>query len=155
VGGLGAAAAWGAATAAAGAGRALSPRQYRASVLRDLRWLLNSQAAPAVERIEEFPEVAASVLNYGLPDLASRTVSGLSDVELERMIARAIERFEPRIIRQSLSVRVSRAAAGTADQPGIIEVTIEGEIWALPAPEAIFIRTEIDLGIGSCNVVDR
>jgi type VI secretion system protein ImpF len=131
----------------------LSAQQYRRSVLRDLSWLLNSQALPADEKVDEFPEVASSVLNYGLPDLASRTIDGLSDYELTRMISRAIQRFEPRIVPQSLSVRVARNKG--ADRPGTVEVEIEGDVWALPVPERVCFRPEIDLGLGICKVGDR
>lgn len=133
--------------------KVLSPWQYRQSVLRDLRWLLNTQALPAAEGVEAFPEVAASVLNYGLPDLSSRMLGGISDAELERVIARAIERFEPRILPNTLRVRVVRARPD--GRPGAIEVEVRAEVWALPVPEAVHLRTEIDVGLGACVVGDR
>jgi type VI secretion system protein ImpF len=133
--------------------KSLSAWQYRQSVLRDLQWLLNSQALPAVEQIEDFPEVAASVLNYGLPDLSSRMLSGISDRELEQMITRAIERFEPRILPHTLRVRV--VGSNTDGRPGAIEVEIQAEVWALPMPESVHLRTEIDFGLGACVVKGR
>ena len=48
--------------------RAQSVRQLRASVRRDLEWLLNTRRTPEAAA-DDLPEVARSLYNYGLPDL--------------------------------------------------------------------------------------
>ena len=53
--------------------RAQSVRLLRASVRRDLEWLLNTRRTPAAAD-EAYPEVAKSVYNYGLPDLNATQV---------------------------------------------------------------------------------
>jgi type VI secretion system protein ImpF len=77
----------------------------RNSVCRDLQCLLNARRmlSPAVER---YPELADSLVNYGLPDLQSYEVRGdRNHVGLCQMIQDTIRRFEPRL----QNVRVSPA----------------------------------------------
>src|SRR4051794_17959563 len=83
-----------------------SPRQLRSALLRDLGWLLNSPGPVETDGIGEFPNVATSVLNYGIPDLSGQTLSGVSGMTLERAIMRAIQTFEPRLDTRTLSVRL-------------------------------------------------
>src|SRR5580765_7238716 len=81
-----------------------SPRQLRDALLRDLAWLLNTPAPVAEDGVADFPQVANSVLNYGVPDLTGTTASGLAATALERNVLRAVELFEPRIDKNSLNV---------------------------------------------------
>ncbi|MGD0770035.1 MAG: type VI secretion system baseplate subunit TssE [Tepidisphaeraceae bacterium] len=131
-------------------GFALSPREYREKVVRDLRWLLNSHSLSDCEQIDDFPQVACSVLNYGLPDLTSMFAEGATAARVESMIRRAIERFEPRILRKSLKVKVVEVLG--ADSLGTFQIEIEAEVWAVPVAERLYLRTEIDLGIGRVEV---
>ena len=139
--------------ASTGGERALSPRQYREAILRDLAWLLNTQCMPKAENIEQFPAAAASVINFGLPDFSGVTLGEIVAGDLARVVQRAIRRFEPRILPETLIVRV--VEDGGDARPGRAVLEIEGEIWAVPAPEAIYVRTEIDLGSGEVEVKDR
>lgn len=131
----------------------LSPREYRDSVLRDLQWLLNSLCQPEAVDIDGFPNVASSVLNYGIPDLSRLVLGGATRTQLERWVTRAIERFEPRILPGTLSVRV--ASEDAESRPGSLQLEIQGEVWTLPEPEPVYLRTEIDLGTGGCRLMDH
>ena len=130
--------------------RVMSVRQLRAAVLRDLSWLLNSSCKASDDEVNLFPEVARSVVNFGMPDLTGLCVSGISVERLEEMVADAIAAFEPRIMRQGLSVR----AIGAEDSRGhkVVSFEIVGQMCPLPMPEALFLRTEVDLETGRCDV---
>ncbi len=130
--------------------RVMSVRQLRAAVLRDLSWLLNSSCKSSEDEVNLFPEVARSVVNFGMPDLTGLCVSGISVERLEEMVADAIAAFEPRIMRQGLSVR----AIGAEDSRGhnVVSFEIVGQMCPLPMPEALFLRTEVDLETGRCDV---
>jgi len=131
----------------------LSPQQLRTALMRDLAWLLNTPAPTADEGIAEFPNVATSVLNFGVPDMTGVTSSGLPGVALERSISKAIQTFEPRIEKRSLNVRlVDESESGN---PNVIALEIRGEIIANPLPEALFIKSEVDLETGQFAVKDR
>jgi type VI secretion system protein ImpF len=133
--------------------RVISLAQLRKSVLRDLSWLLNTSARADAEAINDFPQVATSVLNFGIPDMCGLTVSSISAVDVERMVLEAIHRFEPRILRKSLTVRAvsdHEKMAGNA-----VAFEISGMLWAQPLPEQLYVKTEVDLETGQCTVAER
>src|SRR5512140_1602921 len=77
--------------------RAQSVRLLRASVRRDLEWLLNTRRTPEPAE-EDFPEVAKSLYNFGLPDLnALHWESSRDRTRLARVVQEAILIFEPRL----------------------------------------------------------
>jgi type VI secretion system protein ImpF len=133
--------------------RVLSPRQLRKSVIRDLQWLLNSTDLASVQDLSAHPQVIDSVLNYGLPDLAGKNVSALSAEDLERDLRRTILRFEPRILPQSLKIRAV-VDEGRMSQNAIL-FDIEGELWGQPAPQQLYLKTEVDLESGAFEVSER
>lgn len=129
--------------------KAMSLSQFRAAVLRDLRWLLNASAHLPGE-FDEFGEVGRSVLNYGVLDLSGRTISGLGLRELEQSLMAAIKAFEPRILPDSL--RVSVVVETSVESPNTIALEIRGELWAVPQPTEFHVKTEIDLDTGFCKI---
>ena len=133
--------------------RIVSLRRYRAGVLRDLEWLLNTGSYGAAEDLTEFEFVRQSVLNYGIPDLCGMTASGLNPVEFERRLLEAIRTFEPRILTDGLAIRV-QAVGGQMDH-NALSFVISGDLWALPTPDPLFVRTELDLDTGQCELKDR
>ena len=132
--------------------RAVSLKQLRASVLRDLSNLLNAHALYACPTIEAHPFAAASVLNYGLRDVTGQALSSLNVAELAREIERAVIRFEPRIAAASLRV-APLAADGVAARTSVAFL-VEGDLWAQPFPERLYFRTELDLESGQVQIFD-
>lgn len=126
--------------------RVVSLRRYRQAVLRDLAMLLNSRTLPPGSDIYDYPEAASSVLNYGIPDVAGANASSVRPTEFPVCVKRAIQEFEPRISRNSLSVRIVSPSA--SEHVGVIRFEIEGELWAQPLPERLFVKTEVDLETG-------
>jgi type VI secretion system protein ImpF len=127
--------------------RTITPEDYRAAVLRDLRWLLNSPCHQMGEDICEFPHAATSVLNYGTRSLAGSITDNVDPQEMENHLRDAIIAFEPRIIPDSVQVRMVDVRE---DEPGRVAFEIKGHLWALPHPERILFRTDIDLESGEC-----
>jgi len=133
--------------------RVVSLRRYRQGVLRDLYWLLNTSCHPPGDALDEFPEVSRSVLNYGIPDLCGVTSSHIKPSEIEQHLLHAVQCFEPRISREALSIRVVRDPHST-DQ-NAVSFEIEGELWAQPVPDQIYVKTKFDLETGECEVKDH
>lgn len=126
--------------------RVISMRQYRTGVLRDIQDLLNSRARPFGDEIYDYDEASKSVLNFGLRDLCGTTSSDTRVAEIEREVKEAILKFEPRILRKSLSVRIA-PSFGVAKSRSI-SIEIEGELWAEPMSDHLFIKTEVDVETG-------
>jgi type VI secretion system protein ImpF len=131
--------------------RVLSLRGLREGVLRDLAWLLNTTNLLSVTDGGRLPHVANSVLNYGMPDISGMSVAGLNLGDLERGIRQAIWDFEPRLMRGSVVVRAIAAGAGVHNK---IMFEIEGDMWAQPYPERLYLKTELDVDRAAIQLTD-
>jgi type VI secretion system protein ImpF len=131
--------------------RVLSMNKLRQSVLRDVSWLLNSDSFESVTDLTDYPEVAKSVLNYGIKDLAGNTVVGISLSDIEKGLKQAITDFEPRILPNTLTVRV--VSSDTMSQQAM-SFDIEAHLWAQPLPIHLYLRTEINMVTGDINLRD-
>jgi type VI secretion system protein ImpF len=132
--------------------RVLSPSRLRECVRRDLAWLFNTTHLESIQSLEDYPAVARSVINFGMPDMAGRTVSGVNSVLLEQAIRRAILDFEPRLVAQTLRVRL--AVTDKQMNHNAMAFDIEAELWAQPLPLRLFLRTAVDLEDGTIEVRD-
>lgn len=130
--------------------RVLSVRSLRAGVLRDLDWLLNATNLFSVLDRPALPYLANTVINYGIPDISGASLAGMNAGALERAIRQAIWDFEPRLIRASVVVKA------IADQASVSKImfSIEGDMWAQPYPERLYLRTELDLDRASISLID-
>ncbi len=126
----------------------INDRQLREFVLRDIMWLFNT--ANDENRLGRFPEVASSVLNFGV-----RPFAGVSAAEVlkdgqrvQEALRHAIETFEPRI--SALSVRLE---VGSGDEGIGFNLEVSGELWGQPTT-LIQLRTEFDLESGEVTIED-
>lgn len=133
--------------------RVLTVFKLRDCVLRDLTWLLNTSNLGIPNLAEDHPEVARSVLNFGLPDMCGLTNSSVDTGELAQLVRQAIWDFEPRILRSSLRVRAISADDGATHN--CLRFEIEGELWAQPIPLELLFKTELDLETGNVIVSEQ
>lgn len=130
--------------------QALSQRQYKEAVIRDLGWLLNCVSLESVVDLSACPQVARSVLNYGLPDLSGRTSASIEVADLERELREVISEYEPRIIANSLKVRVHSKPNEMSYNSLVFE--IEGVVFEQPMPFQVLLRSRLDLESGEFDV---
>lgn len=127
--------------------RAQSVRQLKASLRRDLEWLLNTRRNPEAAA-DSLAELSHSLYNYGLPDFSSLSLHSPRDrghllVELERTVAI----FEPRL----KEVRVSLVdAPGNASR--VVHFQIEGMLQMDPSPEQVSFDTVLQLTSGEYQI---
>jgi type VI secretion system protein ImpF len=93
------------------------------------------------------------VLNFGLPPLAGQLASTLDVSVLEGLIRQAVQRFEPRILPDTLQVRALEASS-VLDTHNVIEFEISGHLWSHPVPLEVLLRTQLDLEAGQVRVRD-
>jgi type VI secretion system protein ImpF len=79
-------------------------------------------------------------------------LSGADVVEIERNVRQAIWDFEPRILPDSLRIKVT--AANDQMNQNAMSFEIEGQLWAQPLPLHLFIRSVLDLETGEVTVND-
>lgn len=121
--------------------RTMSMRELRRCVRRDLEWLLNTVNLESVEDLSAFPQVASSVVNYGVPGLSGRTLSTLKPEGVAALIREAIQRFEPRLSQVRVIPEVVQQDAGERG----LAFRIEAELWGNPLPQRMELRTMLDV----------
>jgi type VI secretion system protein ImpF len=103
--------------------------------------------------LDEYPLVSHSVLNYGIHDLVGTTLSSAEVPEIQQQIRQVIWDFEPRILPESVVVKVTVSDSHMSQNA--LAFDIEGDLWAQPLPLRMYLRTELDLETGSMNIIDR
>ena len=132
--------------------QSMSQSQFKKEVIRDLGWLLNCVALDVCEDLEKYPEVKRSVLNYGLPDLSGHTSSTINVRSVEKSIRAAIQQFEPRIIRNSLKVKVHSNPDAMSHNSLVFEIA--GAVFGQPSPFQIVLKSELDLECGEFQLTE-
>jgi type VI secretion system protein ImpF len=127
--------------------RAQSVRQLKASLRRDLEWLLNTRRIPDAAP-ESMVQLSHSLYNYGLPDFSALSVSSPRDrdhllVELESTVAL----FEPRL--KDVRITMVEAQGGYTR---ILHFQIEGMLQMDPVAEAVSFDTVLQLTNGEYQV---
>jgi type VI secretion system protein ImpF len=130
--------------------RVMSLRRYRQAVLRDLAWLLNTYANAEMDGLDEFDQIPSSVLNYGVQNAAGMSATSLDADDMRYRFAEAIQRFEPRVMPGSISVVMTMNPQEMNNRA--VRFEIRGDLWAQPIPESLYIRTDLDLETGKCNL---
>ncbi len=123
--------------------QSLTMLQLRQAVLRDLAWLLNTTNLATSDDLDATPMAARSTVNFGIPGFTGLVRSSGKVTSLEATIAAAIRAFEPRIKPDTLRVRARRPREDAAVPALVFE--IEGELWAQPVPQQLFLETSIEL----------
>jgi type VI secretion system protein ImpF len=130
--------------------RTLSMRKLRESVLRDLSWLLSTISFDTGRELTAWPEVARSVLNYGLPSVAGLNSGGLDPGSAARRLQVAIETFEPRLT----EVRVTPEFSPTRMDMHALAFRVEAQLWGQPTPQRLLLRTQIDVESADVRISD-
>ena len=112
----------------------------RATIRRELAWLLNTTNIEALVDLEPFPHVQSSVVNYGLSDLTGKALTHRQVLESAREIRKSIRLFEPRFERDSIAVDPSLDKA----TPNALIFSIQGDITSAAQAMPVTFRTEVD-----------
>jgi type VI secretion system protein ImpF len=140
--------------------RALTRAELRAAVLRDLSWLFNatrpepepqSEKTEELERWQQAEYARNSVLNFGLPAFAGVTLSSMDLELIQRLVAEAVRRFEPRLDPQTLSIE---ARVTSQSHHNTMQLMIRGQMWAQPVPLELLLAAELDVETGNTRVRD-
>jgi len=127
--------------------RARSVRDLKASVRRDLEWLLNTRAV-AIPPPESLNEVRQSVYTYGVSDITSLSADDpKARLRLRTMIEEAIRVFEPRL----MGVQVVESSAFTREMRQL-RFSIQAVLRMDPSPERVSFDTILDVSRGQYAV---
>ena len=117
----------------------------RATVLRELNWLLNTTSLSSVEDLEDVPEVETSVLNYGVRDMAGKLLQRRAIQNRARDIRDAIRNYEPRIDPQKLDVD----PLTSADKPNAVTFIIRGDVTSAVNALPVEFKTDVEIDTGA------
>jgi type VI secretion system protein ImpF len=120
----------------------------RATVLRELNWILNTTNLGSIQNLKLYPEVATSVLNYGVPDMAGKLLQRRAIETRAREIKQAIRRFEPRIAPQRLDVTATAKDAKPNAVTFVIRADVTSAVMALP----VEFKTDVEIDTGSATL---
>ena len=96
------------------------------------------------------------MIYYGIENFGGIFGSNRNAVDIERQMRRAILTFEPRILDNTLEVKLVVADDNNSEHDHcILSLEIQGELWLEPIPEQLYIKTSIDLETGVCEFQNR
>ncbi|MCU9840048.1 type VI secretion system baseplate subunit TssE [Ruegeria sp. WL0004] len=142
-------------------GVVVSADVLREAVRRDIEMLFNverleadflmtereslSVETPAV-KLERFPEIRRSVLNYGVPSFAGRMSGADFDKDaLAKEIREVLQVYEPRLRKESIKVKIR-----AGDKTGM-RIDVDGVLLLSPVPERLRLSTTVDLDNGQAR----
>ncbi|MEK7407304.1 MAG: type VI secretion system baseplate subunit TssE [Acidobacteriota bacterium] len=125
--------------------RAQSVRQLKASLKRDLEWLLNTRRT--IEEATGTSGLERSLHNYGLPDFTGLSLRSTRDQQrLLKIVEATVAAFEPRIT----GLRV--AMQPVPENARLLRFLIEGMLRIDPAPERVSFDTVLELTSGQYQI---
>ena len=127
----------------------ISEGELRKLVSADLVDLLNTTNLGSAEDLSEAPQVRKSVLNYGIPDLARRTLLDNANAEIAQEIENALINFEPRLARKSIKAR--RDETATEDELRV-RFLVSAELRLHPTNVQMNFIAEVELDSGKIRL---
>jgi type VI secretion system protein ImpF len=125
-----------------------SLRRFKATVQRDLEWLLNTHRIPEPAG-DEYPELERSLYNYGIPDVTSMSGDSPADRErLLRQVEEALQLFEPRLENVKLSLTELQGESRRRELRFVVEATLRLD----PTPEQVMFDTVLHFSTGQIDV---
>ncbi|MGH7025067.1 MAG: type VI secretion system baseplate subunit TssE [Caulobacteraceae bacterium] len=116
-------------------------RALRATVMRELNWILNTTSLDSLDDLEPYPEVRTSVLNYGVRDLAGKTLTRSVLQARAKQIRDAIRAFEPRMDATQLDVEPLEEA----ERENAVTYVIRGDVTSAVQAMPVEFKTDVEL----------
>jgi type VI secretion system protein ImpF len=137
------------------AGRRASPRHVitesllRREVSQDLAALMNTVNLSSSIDLQEFPAVRRSILNYGLPDVAHRSIDEFTVDEIGNEIAAALRDFEPRLV--SDTIRIARDQSVRSEELKV-RFVVRADLSCLPLNVPVEFLADIEVDTGKISI---
>lgn len=128
---------------------AITEPALRQEVARDLDSLLNTIALESSLDLGDCDHVRRSILNYGLPDVAHRSIDEYSVTDLKDEIRTAIMQYEPRLLEKSIAV-----ARDLTINPSDLKLRflVSADLWCEPVNVPIEFVADLELDSGKIRI---
>lgn len=124
-----------------------SMQNFKASVRRDLEWLLNSRRTPTPAPAS-FEELRTSLFHFGIVDVTSLGESSASRERLLKEVEESLAIFEPRLA----NVRISLVEEDGEARRRELHFVVEGTLRLDPTPEQVAFDTVLHFSTGEIDV---
>ena len=122
-------------------------KELRSSVRRDLEALLNTRFR-LLEPPAEFTELQTSLVNYGLPDLATINIIDLNKKrEFTRTLEKVLRIYEPRFKTVNVSYQDNKDRTDRT-----LRFRIDATLYADPSPEVVVFDSVLEPASRMVNV---
>ena len=125
-------------------------QDVRRDVIRNLEWLLNTEAPPRLAGQVPSEAVQRSVLCFGIEPYSGRPQSGMDPKEMSWRIRERILAFESRVDHHTLEVMPAEEDGQRRFNK--MRFTVRGHLRADPLPLEFVVQTEIDMESGVAKV---
>lgn len=132
--------------------RVIDIRRLREIIRRDLSWLLNTNNLDTQVDPERYPNIATSVLNFGVREVSGDFATKRRAQEIQASIRRAIELYEPRLSEGTLEIVLREEEQM---QSAMVVFDIHAEMWADPMPIELYLRSEVDFTTGELSLENQ
>lgn len=141
-------------------GIVVTPTVLREAVRRDIEMLFNVERLEAdyllsdrelmsytspEERLDDFPEVRSSVLNFGVPAFSGRKGNDFNKDLLARELRQVLICYEPRLKKETIKVEIK------IEEKTGMRIEIDGVLMLSPVPERLRLSTTINLENGKAS----
>jgi type VI secretion system protein ImpF len=127
----------------------ISESELRKLVSSDLLALLNTTHLASAQDLSDAPEVRRSILNFGFPDLASRSIDQRTVSDISRQIETALATFEPRLAKNSIKARRDDSVAGDDLR---VRFLVSAELRVQPLDVPVEFTAEVELDSGKVRI---
>ncbi len=127
----------------------ISESELRKLVTSDLLALLNTTNLDSAQDLSDAPEVRNSILNFGFPDLASRSIDERAVSDISRQIEATLATFEPRLAKSSIKARRDDSVA--ADELRV-RFLVSAELRVQPLDVPVEFTAEVELDSGKVRI---
>ena len=128
---------------------AITEHALRDEVSRDIESLMNCVAMESTVDLTDFPAVANSILNYGFPDIAHRTIEELAATDLDGDIVNVIRRYEPRLIASTVRVKRDHSVNSTLMK---IRYMVDGVLHREPLNIPVQFIADVEVTTGKFQI---
>ncbi|MEA2838606.1 MAG: type secretion system protein ImpF [Bradyrhizobium sp.] len=127
----------------------ISETVLRKEVARDLESLMNTVALESTEDLVGFARVQRSILNYGFPDIAHRSIDEISVDDLGDEIRQVLMTYEPRLDRAS--IRTTRDMSARPEELKL-RFVVHADLRCDPLNVPVEFVADVDLDSGGIQI---
>ena len=121
----------------------------RREVARDLDALMNTIAMESTEDMRAFEHVRKSILNFGFPDIAHRSIDEISLDDVKYEIATVLMNYESRLIRDTIHV----TRDNTVDAADLkVRFIVRADLFCEPVNVPIEFVAEVEVDTGKIMI---